>query len=531
MVSVNHILDARSDLVEHMLHVAVADRVDTVPLSKVAAMAHCVANRLAQLNVSTGDRVGISAHNSLEALVLDLAVGLRRAVTAGVEAGQKRVDPAEAFDRLGLALFFVEDTVPSRPSILPIRLVSEWIAEVGETADTSWPKPEDAFSPDDTFAIKFTSGSTGPPKGLEATAGSVVASLVAVQEMFAHGARDNILVFLPQNILQQRYWVYSAFIYGHDISLVHVSSVADAKRIGWMAQRVRPTVIMGVPSFYDALMKQLRLASPVPDIDDTQKRGALIQECLGGRIRYLWTGSAPISRQTLEFFNLANVPLYEGYGLNETCIVTKNHPTAFKLGSAGKVLPHKTVRFDENGVIIVGGLHPVNTGYTWCGPEDNAKMFLNGGEVYTHDIGYLDADGFLFIQGRKDDILVLTTGFNILPTPIETRLSEHPAIRHVVLFGHQQEFLSAVVDFDRSTATEAEIMEHTQQINLTLLPEQRVRIVVVARDEFTLENGSLGNQGKPVRRVIAASHDADLKAIYAAYPISKTDNIHTIGGV
>mmetsp|Transcript_18550 Transcript_18550/g.30544 ORF Transcript_18550/g.30544 Transcript_18550/m.30544 type:complete len:529 (+) Transcript_18550:4417-6003(+) len=509
----NGLFTARADLESHRLYVEHGGTVQSWSLAYVARMVATVAARLQELGVGRGDRVGISAHNSLEALVLDLAVGQLRAVTAGIEAGMPRVDPIETMARFELKLFFVEKATD--PELTPISQVSEWIAAMPDIGQDVVPLPNaEDFSPDDILAIKFTSGSTGPPKGLEARFGSVDASLTAVQDMFSHGPGDNILVFLPQNLLQQRYWVYSAFLFGHDLSLIHVASVSDAPRISKMAKEVRPTVIMGVPAFYDALMKQIIADGEGAQDQSAATRGSVIQDRLGGRIRYLWTGSAPISAATLAFYNDAGVALCEGYGLNETCIVAKNYPGAMKVGSAGRLVPHKTVRFDPDGVIVVGSSQPVNTRYSWCGPNDNAKIFLDTGEVYTNDIGYLDDEGYLFIQGRKDDILVLTSGFNILPTPIERELSQHPAIRHLVLFGHQQPALVAVVDYDTARASAADMRAHMDSVNARLLPEQRCADVVMASAPFSLAAGTLGNQGKPVRRIIEQTYRDQIDAIY-----------------
>lgn len=495
MPSINDILTARDDCAQHHLHVERDGEIESFTLAQVAGMARIVSARLAELGIGAGDRVGISARNSLAALVLDLAIVNLRGVTAGIEAGAQRIDPLEAKARFGLAAFFVED--PAAPDLLPISLVGEWIdAARPPNEPASKPAPYDA---DDIVAIKFTSGSTGPPKGLEARAGSINASLEAVQSMFGHGPGDNVLVFLPQNLLQQRYWVYSAFLFGHDISLIHVDRVDDVSRIADMSCRTKASVIMGVPAFYEGLMKQVLSDSRH---STAGSYGEHLREVLGPCIRYLWTGSAPISRKALDFFNDAGLPLCEGYGLNETCIVAKNYPGAMKIGSVGKVLPHKSVRFDPDGVIIVGASEPVNKAYTWCQPGDNEKLFRPNAEVYTNDVGYIDDEGYLYVLGRKDDILVLTSGFNILPGPIQSKLGAHSAIRHLLLFGHQRPYLTAVIDYDPERATQADIRAHIDAVNMTLLPEQRAGAVVFAEAPFSLEAGTLGNQGKPVRRVI-----------------------------
>jgi long-chain acyl-CoA synthetase len=343
------------------------------------------------------------------------------------------------------------------------------------------------------------------PKGLEATVASVNSSLSAVQEMFSHGDGDNILVFLRLALLQQRYWIYSALINGHDITLSDLDRAIDT------ARTASPTVIMGVPGFYEELHARLQAALPS---DDPMARGTAIQAALGGRIRYLWTGSAPASRAVLQFFNDAGVPLYEGYGLNETCIVAKNHPGAFRLGSVGKVLPHISVRFDKDGILIVGSRSPVNCRYTWCADGANEKAFLPTGEVKTYDLGHVDDDGFLYIHGRVDDILTLSSGRNVLVRLIEEKLREHPSVQECVLFGNGKSFLSAIVSPDVGGTDVESLKDHILAMNKSLLPEQRIHAVLVAQERFSIYNGLLTSQYKPKRNDIYRRHAAELAVIY-----------------
>ena len=109
----------------------------------------------------------------------------------------------------------------------------------------------------------------------------------------------------------------------------------------------------------------------------------------------------------LRYLTDAGLPIYEGYGLNETCIVSKNHPGAHRMGSVGRVLRGKEVLFDEDGVILARSDHPVNQRYEFAEPGDSERMFLADGVVRTGDLGHVDEDGFLFILGRADDVIVL----------------------------------------------------------------------------------------------------------------------------
>ncbi|MFI9806635.1 AMP-binding protein [Streptomyces sp. NPDC052301] len=483
----------------HRIHYRVGDEVRSLPLADLDARARGVARHLHALGVRPRDRVGILAPNSIEWVLLDLAAIKLGAVTAGFEPGC--FEPGQVVKDYDLTVLFTDDASVEGP-VHDIESVTAWAQDAAAVPEPDW---HGGYDPADVLAVKFTSGSTGAPKGLEATVASVNSSLHEVQRMFAHGEGDNLLVFLGNYLLQQRYWIYSALVHGHDVTLARKVDALD------MARRTRPTVVMGVPGFYEEVRARLEAGDRPADAD--RWRETVAAE-FGGRVRYLWTGSAPASRATLEFFNGAGVPLYEGYGLNETCIVAKNHPDAFRLGSVGKVLPNKTVRFDRDGILIVGSRHPVNHRYTWCGPGANEKMFLATGEVRTHDIGHLDEDGYLFIHGRVDDVITLSSGYNVLAPPIEERLRTLPGVQHCVLFGAGEKFLSAVVSPAGTAVSDGALSRHVAALNKELLPEQRVHALVVAPASFSAENGLLTGQFKPKRRVIHERYEPELSRLY-----------------
>jgi long-subunit acyl-CoA synthetase (AMP-forming) len=471
--------------------------IESLTLAELDRRAVNVARHLHGLGVRARDRIGIMAGNRIEWVLLDLAVIKLGAVTAGFEPGRFDADGAVA--EYGLRLLFT-DRPTGRDEVRDIGAVRGWV----DGPDTP-PPAHPGYDPADILAIKFTSGSTGVPKGLEATVGSVNDSIIEVQRMFAHGDGDNILVFLRLALLQQRYWIYSALVHGHDVT---VADIADALPL---ARETSPTVVMGVPGFYEDLRARLEGSGPLAG--PTERRTA-IQGALGGRIRYLWTGSAPASPGVLEFFNGCGVPLFEGYGLNETCIVAKNHPAAFRLGSVGRVLPNKTVRFDRDGILIVGSRHPVNCRYTWCAPGASEQVFLPTGEVRTNDLGHVDADGFLYIHGRADDILTLSSGRNIAVRLVEERLREHPEIHECVLYGTGREYVSAVVSPAGPGPDRDRLVRFVADLNDGLLSEQRIHAVVVAAEPFTIDNGLLTSQYKPKRAEIHRRYTAVLDAVY-----------------
>ena len=468
----------------------------TVPLRELYRRSGRVARWLLGRGVRPGDRVGVLAANGLEWVLLDLAALRLKAETAGFEPG-KFTPGGELIDRYGLTLLCT-DRPADHPHAVPMSEVAA--ASLDEALDGP-PLPPVRWGPKDVTTVKFTSGSTGEPKGLGATAGSVNSSLEAVQEIFEHGPGDDLFVFLPLSLLQQRYWVYSALLHGHDVTISTYEAAFAALR------RVRPTVVMGVPAFYETAKRQIEArARPAGDGPTVEQAARAV---FGDRIRYLWTGSAPASANVLRFFSDAGLPLYEGYGLNETCIVSKNHPKAHREGSVGQVLRGKEVLIDADGVVRIRSDHPVNDHYAYARPGDSERMFGPDGTVMTGDLGHLDEDGFLFIRGRADDVIVLDNGRKVVVRPIEERLKSDRDVAECVLFCPAQTELVAVVSPVRVPVDREALAARLARANASLAADERISRIVVADPPFTIGNGLLTSQYKPKRRqILDAYHDA-----------------------
>jgi long-chain acyl-CoA synthetase len=500
---VNRISTRANKDTTHRIYFSHNGAIENITLAELDRSAGSVAGHLHDLGVRAGDRIGVMAKNCIEWVILDLAILKLGAVVAGFETG--RFEARSIIPLYGLKLMFVDDGSDNATDTIALAAVAGWALEQPGRQLTAPFHP--GYSPDAICAIKFTSGSTGLPKGLEATVGSIDDSLTSVEELFGHGNRDNILVFLRLALLQQRYWIYSALAFGHDVTVTTMDEVLP------VAQATGPTVIMGVPGFFENVRTKIENAAGFNPRDIDARRETL-QRRLGGRIRYLWTGSAPASRALLDFYNGCGVALFEGYGLNETCIVTKNCPGAFRIGSVGKLLPNKTVDFDADGIVIVGGDHPVNTHYSWCAPGDNEKMFLPDGRVKTHDIGYFDDDGYLYILGRVDDVITLNSGRNVLVRTLEERLREHPDVHECILYGTGKPFLTAIVSPAAPTVNETDLSRYIEEMNRTTLPEQHIRGLVIAAERFSIENGLLTSQFKPKRQDIHRLYAPQIESRY-----------------
>jgi long-chain acyl-CoA synthetase len=326
-----------------------------------------------------------------------------------------------------------------------------------------------------------------------------------VQEMFEHGGGDNLFVFLPLSLLQQRYWIYSALRFGHDVTVTTYEAAFAALR------RVDPTVVMGVPAFYETAKKYIE--STARGEASGQALRAAARSLFGDRIRYLWTGSAPARPSMLRFFTGVGMPIYEGYGLNETCIVSKNHPRAHRVGSVGRVLPGKKVLLDADGVISVYSEHPVNRRYEYAAPGESERVFGGDSTVRTGDLGYIDDDGFLFIRGRADDVIVLDNGKKIIVRPLEEYLKASPAIEECVVFCPTQTHLVAVVSPTGEPADEEAISARLAAANAAFSRDEQIKSLVIARERFSIANGMLTSQFKPRRQRILQAHWTRINAV------------------
>ncbi|MFV2104322.1 AMP-binding protein [Micromonospora sp. LOL_024] len=478
----------------HVLRLAELAGERTVDLTDLHAAVGRLAAALAAEGVRPGDRVGVLAANGLEWVLLDLAALRLKAVTAGFEPGKFDAGP-DLLARYNLRVLFTDRPTGTHPDVRSTAEVTALADRDGAVQPPFWERGEHT-------TIKFTSGSTGEPKGLAASVGSIDSSLRAVQEMFAHSSGDDIFVFLPLSLLQQRYWVYSALAYGHDVTVSTYEAAFAAMR------RVRPTVVMGVPGFFETARRHVEGQAARQGVTPAEAARRLF----GDRIRYLWTGSAPASPAVLDFFDSCELPIFEGYGLNETCIVSKNHPGASRRGSVGRVLPGKQVLIDADSVVSVRSDDPVDVRYTYAAPGESDRVFGPDGTVRTGDLGHFDDDGFLYIRGRADDVIVLGNGRKVIVRPIEEQLRTSPAIDQAVVFCPAQTHLVAVVSPAGGPVDPAVIGEHLVQTNAALARDERIWRVVVARDGFSIDNGLLTSQYKPRRPAIFEKYETAILA-------------------
>jgi len=237
-----------------------------------------------------------------------------------------------------------------------------------------------------------------------------------------------------------------------------------------------------------------------------------IKDRFGPNIRALICGSAPLSPETQQFFLMLGIPVLQAYGLTETtAICTLDDPRVpVEPGYVGTAVSGIEMKVGENEEIEVRGPN-IFPGY-WRRPEQTAAV-LSDGWFHTGDQGDVDANGNWRITGRLKNLIILNSGHNIAPEPIEEELFRAvPGAKHVMLVGNGRSFLAAII---AGTAAGAEIDSQLERVNAPLPHYRKIRRYHIAQELFTIENGLLTANGKLRRDTIAARFAAEIEQMYA----------------
>lgn len=335
---------------------------------------------------------------------------------------------------------------------------------------------------EDLATLVYTSGTTGMPKGVMLTHGNLIANAEALRALMAGEpdmqitADDVALAFLPLSHILERT--------GHNVLLWQGATLGYARSIDDLADdllAVRPTVMVAVPRVFEKIYARilgdvsrslwvrryvfaralaaglhryelLAVGQGVPEWFERRLRFfdrlvfAKVRAAVGGRLRYVIAGGAPLAPDIGRFFFAVGIPVLEGYGLTETApVLAVNRPPVPRYGTVGKPLPGVSVRIAEDGEILARGPN-IMAGY-WNRPEDTQAAIVDGW-FGTGDLGELTPDGFLRVTDRKRNIIVLSTGKNVAPQGVEQRLILSPLIEQAVVLGDRRKYVSALLYLD-----------------------------------------------------------------------------------
>lgn len=411
----------------------------------------------------------------------------------------------------------------------------------------------DSVQKTDLCSIVYTSGSTAAPKGVEMTHEHYCATAFNLPDYMPellHDEKNTVLLFLPQAHSFAR-----AINYICVASNLHIYIAQGIKTLTADLQVAKPTIMIVVPrvleKVYNAASqkaghgaKGVAFAAAVvaaqnymKEVSTKGKTGTLtkarraafdpvvyasLREVLGGRAKWIVAGGAPLDPELLAFFRGAGVPVYEGYGLTETTA-----PCAFNVlgvpyhqGSVGIAFPGFELRIAEDGEIQVKGAS-VFPKYHKNG-EATEDSFTEDGWYKTGDLGRIDDDGFLYIIGRKKDLIITAGGKNVSPGPIEDVIKRCEFVSQALVLGDKRPFISALITLDEealrpwleskglnrdmsmeeassNAAVRAEVQKWVDQANEGVSRAESVRKFIILPEEFTQENGLMTASMKVIR--------------------------------
>lgn len=396
--------------------------------------------KLRQWGVKEGMRIGILAANSYEYVLYDLALIHMRCISVSFpeEFADRPTD--DLVEQYELALLLL-----SKRDVWPNLSVGSSVAYF-DLDDLQFPKVRNLIAGaneaanDRIISLTFSSGTSGKIKCLVVGQRGAESAISRFTEPFKIDHDDSLMIFLPLSSFQQRMMLYAAFYYGINVVLVNPAQLFRAFK------ELKPTLCLAPPMLYETIHNQF--TNVVRGLAPTRRfmlntlstlakyapaspiRGKLLDMCygriyssLGGRIRMMWTGMAPIRRSTLEFFDSMRIPLYEAYGLTESGPICANTPSHKRPGSVGKPLVNGSVTLAEDGEIIVRQDHLCTVGYLYTPVAEAQSTFLTSDTIATGDIGRFDSDGFLYLVGRKKEIVITSQGVKVHPERLESEIN------------------------------------------------------------------------------------------------------------
>jgi long-chain acyl-CoA synthetase len=493
--------------------------------------------------LAKGARCALIAPNSIRWAALDLAILAEGLVAVPLYARQAPAELVAMMRDAGVGLVCCGDAA-LRDSVAAAWEGAPRFALFDDIFATPAPallSPPADLQPQHVVAILYTSGTSGEAKGVMLTVGNIDHMLSCTtarlnQLMGRRDVPDKVFHYLPFSFAGS--WILLLSCLSRE-SVLTLS--VDLARLADDMGRTAPNYFLNVPTLLE------RIRSGVED--NIRKRGGKIEEIfnrakaawfrldaktpqpwdffwlglagliifpairkrLSANLRALICGSAPLARETQLFFMMLGIPVVQVYGLTETtAICTMDDPAHIDAGRVGPAIPGIEMKLGENSEILVRGPN-IFPGY-WNRPEQTAQAFQDGW-FRTGDQGDADANGNWRITGRLKNLIILNSGHNIAPEPIEEELLR--ALRgaqQVMLVGNNCSFLAAIITGE---VTRSEIESQMQGLNATLPHYGKIRTFHGVREPFTIENGLLTVNGKLKRDAIAARYAKEIERMYA----------------
>jgi long-chain acyl-CoA synthetase len=545
-----------------------------------------IAVGLRSLGVRKGENVALYSETRAEFYLADVGVMAAGAVAAalytsypiadlmknlrGSEARFVFVENAKSMDALA------KESSSEAPGLTYILLTGEagdtlslaGLRELGRRALAEDPrafeKIRSEITAEDYAVLYLTSGATGEPKMGLATHAALVANADMGPVALGLGPNDSTVVFLPSAHIAQRvvlemvplrlgvpvWFSESLAKFPHELKTIRPTFLLAPPRV-WerifasISAEVKKRGAFSKKLFHGAIglgAEAARLrqeGKPIPAWMKAPLKLAdrlvysKIRARLGGRIRIAASGAAPLGKEMAEFYASIGMPLIEGYGLTEGGVVTLNPLDRSKAGSIGKPLPGVEVRLAEDGELMAKS-PSLFSGY-YKDPTATATV-LRDGWLATGDIAEIDPEGYVYITGRKKELIVSSNGKKIYPSRIEGLFQSEPVINQVLLIGDRLPFVTALFTVNAATAETlqgmrefqgrrtseivvappvvAEVQKAVTRVNKQLAPFEQIRKFRVLERDFGIEHGELTPTMKVRRSRVLENHRAIVSELY-----------------
>jgi len=567
-------------------------------LLKVAALAQA----FQEMGVGAGDRVALLSENRLEWALTDYAILGLGGVSVPLystlleedvhfilsDSGSKGI-VVSTRDQLkkvlavrpGLPGLKFVVAMDSEPGEFPDVLCWKELAGRASAAGTDPVKSLEAQAlrsqPDDVATIVYTSGTTGVFKGVVLTHANIASNIQACDRLFDFHPGDVSMAFLPLAHIFER--MIDFYYMAQGVSIAYAESIDTLPQ---NLREVRPTLMAVVPRLVEKIREKVieevghlpaskqrlfgwalrtgrdwfpySLSGRSAPVGLSIKREfankvvySKIRSQMGGRLRLLISGAAPLSRELAEFFFSIGIPIYEGYGLTETSpVIAVNHPSAVKLGTVGQVIPGVEVRLGEETEdaeghtgreILVRGPN-VTPGY-YRPDERNGEAFADGW-FHTGDLGSLDEEGFLSITGRKKNLFKTSGGKYVSPERLENLFQGHRYVAQLVVLGNARKFVGSLIvpnfaalesyareqgidfagreDLVKNETIHTFLQAQVDETCKHLPPHERIRQIALLPKELTIAAGELSATLKVKRPVVEERYRELIEELFSRRP-------------
>ncbi|HEX8370369.1 MAG TPA: long-chain fatty acid--CoA ligase [Pyrinomonadaceae bacterium] len=547
---------------------------------------------LADLGIGAGDRVAIISENRPEWSLTDLAILSLKAVnvpiytTQAVDqiryilensgarvlfvSGKKIFAHAKAalegVEQLEKVVFFDEEAAPApEDKYLTFAALEKRGEQLDKIDEKTFDRLLSELDAQDLATIIYTSGTTGEPKGVMLTHENFTSNILAISKGLPIRNDDRSLAVLPLSHIFERCVFYVLCSNG-----VAIHYCASFDQLAGMLAEVRPTVMTAVPRLFEQVYHKivkkgmaaggwktklfqwaLQVGQDYWTAKEEQKRvpaglaakhalaSKLVfskwREGVGGAIRFFVSGGAPLSKKLSYAFWAAGIPILQGYGMTEACVVSANRPDDSKTGSIGTPFEGVEIKIAEtDGEILVRGKNVMRAYYN--NPEETAKALDAEGWYHTGDVGYEDQDGHFFVTDRLKDLFKLSNGKYVAPLQVESLLKQSPLVSQAVAVGSGRKQVGALIvpEWDSLKQTlEAEgipakgtkeelcenphVVKRVQKDAVEFTREmneyERVKRVYLLPREFSIDKGEMTPTLKIKRSVIDEKYEEAIDEI------------------